>query len=317
MLLLLSVTFLVLVSIRLASACLPTEVFCPVDGGCSSTGCVCGHTPSSPLGYGQIIIGGASPTNISCSNTADGICPEDFKDLNSNIVGNCSSCPDPDCTAADLTGNGYVWGYVKDKLGKPIEGAVVSGNPVQYDDNTNLYRSSPPSEFSGMYNFSGFITGRYQFTASKDSYDSQVLYDTVTRGGITRLDFTLENGTCYADCTNSQGNCKAACNGMTFVGGSDPADSTPNNCTFYDSKAANLCDNVPKGWKVEYSKIDATNSNWITCCEGAPKKGYNAVVRETASSNGDRIPNIVKQVKIAMYQGQPVTIITAYWQETK
>jgi hypothetical protein len=310
---------LVIFSLMIVSVGLALAIMCPIDGVDSPTGCVCFHSPNSSKGFGQIIIGGATFTIISCNNTADGICPEDFKDLSTGIVGNCSQCADPDCTVGSdpsspsnptgLNITGYIWGYIKDSLGRPIYDATVTGQPIPSDDGANLSRTSPPTNNLGMYNFSGFITGQYQFIASKSSYNVDAKLVSVERGSIRRVDFTLENGSCSADCTDSMGRCNAACDGMTF-NGSDVS------CKFYDATVKALCNNKFKGTQVRVSRINDTASYYVDCCEGTPYKIYDATITSSGLTDvgSGKIKNLIKTEKIATHNDVPVRVIVAYWQ---
>jgi hypothetical protein len=276
---------------------------CVLDGINSPTGCVCGHSPNSSLGYGQVIIGGSSPIIISCSNAVDGTCPEDFMDPISGLTANCNRCPDPDCT-------GYVWGYVNDSFGRPIEKVMITGHPIKWNDsNVNLDRSTL-TDTVGKYNYSGFITGRYYFSASKDAYDTELLEAEVVRGNVTRLDFTLINGTCHEDCTNSYNRCNKECDGVTF-------NSTDNNCSFYSGIAYNpdiktLCNNKPKGTPVRLAddpRNTNTTSYYVDCCEGTPYPSYYSRLRV----NSNDIEDLVTNQQITTYGSEPVTLIVRYW----
>ena len=276
---------------------------CIIDGSNSPTGCVCGHFPNSALGYGQVIIGGSSPTVISCSNTMDGVCPEDFVDPVSGLAANCSRCPDPDCT-------GTVWGFVNDTTGRPIEKVAIIGHPVKWNDsNVNLDRSTL-TDSVGKYNYSGFVTGTYYFSASKDAYDTNLIEANVIRGQATRLDFTLTNGTCHEDCTNSYNRCNAACDGVTF-------NATGANCSFYNDivyspDIKTLCNNKPKGTPVRIAndpRNNATVSYYIDCCEGTPYPNYYSKLRV----NSNNIEDLVTNQQIATYGSEPITLIIRYW----
>jgi hypothetical protein len=276
---------------------------CIIDGVNSPTGCVCGHSPNSSIGYGQIIIGGATPTIISCSNAQDGICPEDFMDPITGLTASCSRCPDPDCT-------GTVWGFVNDSTGRPIEKAMITGHPVKWNDsNVNLDKDTLTNSV-GKYNYSGFVTGKYYFSASKDAYDTELLEAQVTRGGVTRLDFALSNGTCHEDCTNSYNRCNKACDGVTF-------NDTGNNCSFYNDityipDIKTLCNNKPKGTQVRITndpRNNATHSYFIDCCEGEPYVNYYSQLRVHSNA----IEDLVTNQQITTYESEPVTIVIRYW----
>ncbi|MGV8172530.1 MAG: carboxypeptidase-like regulatory domain-containing protein, partial [Candidatus Woesearchaeota archaeon] len=108
--------------------------------GWTSTECVCTHTPDSLLGYGQVIIG---PNTYSCSNINDSICPEDFKDPSTGIVGNCVHCSDPDCF-------GSISGIIRDVNGNPVENVVITSHPISFIVGIDLGRSTT-TDSNGQY----------------------------------------------------------------------------------------------------------------------------------------------------------------------
>ncbi len=268
--------------------------------GSTETECVCGHTPNSSQGYGQVVLGGAESIIISCNNNLDLICPEDFEDTTQTptVNGNCSQCPDPDCTVS--SGGGYVWGYVTDSSsGKPLEGAVVTSHPIKWNVSSSL-DTNATTRTDGMYNSTSFISGKYYFSASKDGYDTQLIEGTVIRGSILRMDFTLQNGSCHKDCTNSYNRCNAACDGISF-------DTT--TCKFYNSTVKEYCNNKIKNTEV-YLGPDSDIKAWfIRCCDSTPytKYYYKAYI------NGNNIKNLIKTEKIARYNDVPVKVVIAYW----
>jgi hypothetical protein len=287
---------IVLLSSSIVSAYVCTD-------GVSPTECVCGHTPNSALGYGQVIIGASTVISCNHNNDGDGICPEDFIDASTGIVANCNNCPDPDCTAT-------VYGYVKDSTGKPIEKVLIKGSPVKWNASANLDRSAPLTNTLGVYTYSGFITGKYYFSASKDSYDTGMIEANITRGKTISLNFTLNNGTCHDDCTNSYNRCNKKCNGMTFGDG-----VTSTSCSFYNSTIAELCDNRMIGTEVFVRTINATTSEFVKCCEESPKPKYYTQfnVSNSGSENGN-IKNLVKNEKIAKRDSVLTRVIVVTWQ---
>ena len=283
---------IMLVSIRFASASYQCS-----DGN-SPTPCVCGHSPDSTKGYGQVLIGA---TIVSCNNIPDGVCPEDFQDPVSLTVANCGSCADPDCIGT-ISGKVYDAG-----ASLPIAGAIVTSHPVKWNQSANLEQSSNPTGFDGSYSSFTVVTGTYYFSASKDSYDTQLIEATVTRNGATTLNFNLQNGTCHPDCTNSYNRCNAACDGTTFANG--------ESCQFYNSTVANLCNNRFTGTEVYLGTADATHGWFIQCCgvvgSQAPYQKYYA----TAQTDTANVKNLIKTEKIAKYNDVPVRVIVAYWQQ--
>jgi len=284
--------------------------------GVSPTQCVCGHTPDSALGYGQVIIGGFTPSIISCNNIADGVCPEDFVSGNGTVA-NCHSCTDADCAVAgpSTPGTGYVWGYVKDSMGRPVERATVASHPIRWNDSAASLEDNVTTRSDGYYNTSAFLTDTYYISASKDTYDTELKEVTITRGNITRVDFTLLNGTCHEDCTNSYNRCNAACDGLTF------GNSSGSKCQFfYNSTFTNvkdLCNNRLKGTEVMLKQASANTAWFIQCCGDSPGAGqmpYQKYYSKANTDNGN-IKNLIKVEKIAKYNDVPVRVVIAYWQQ--
>jgi hypothetical protein len=278
------------------------------NGVDSPSGCVCGHYPDSSQGFGQVQINGNS---ISCDNIADGVCPERFMDPATGLVGNCGSCPDPDCRGT-VAGIAYSTAGMSNRLDK----VTITSHPIRWNPSANLENSiqtGPNGDYSGS-----FITGRYYFSASKDAYDTLLTEVDVTLDGTTTQNFQLTNGTCHADCTNSYGRCNAACDGMNVSGGT---------CHFYDSNVAALCEDRLKGTEV-YLGVNSTNPEYgifITCCgdstsqihlpdgttqNNTPYSKYYTL----ATTDSGNMKNLIKIEKIAKYNDVPVRLIVAYWQ---
>lgn len=252
---------------------------------------VCGHNPESLAGYGEVKVWGFY---FSCDNVPDGVCPEDYQDaFNSTIFGDCSSCADPDCT-------GNITGTVFDYKGVPIDNAAVTAHPIKWNQSAPSMETSVNTAVGGSYNLIA-PTGRYYFVASKDSYDNLFLMATITRNGVSYLNFSLNNGTCNDDCTDSGNNCKAACDGLTFEGGS--------RCTFDNAKTRELCDNRTKGTDVLYDTIPGNDTHawFVNCCEAAPVIKYYA----KAQTDSSKIKDLVQIEKVANLNGDPVKVIVA------
>jgi len=307
--LLLSLIIIISLSSLINAACLPTEVLCPVDNTCSATGCVCGHSPNSALGYGQVLIGGFNLSIISCNNMADAVCPEDFTG-SGGITANCSSCPDSECTANNSIDVGSVSGKVIDGNGKGIVGVLITGHPIKWDNAATLDRSAPLTNDRGEYSSKEFLSGKYYFSASKKGYDTQLIETTIVRGQIkTNLNFQLLNGTCYADCTTSQNRCSAACDGVTF-------NDTNTKCSFDPTSyngvyVKDVCNNQLKDSIVKVGKYDESHTYFVKCCEGTPEKMLYIKAKPDVTTTG--VNNLVKTEKIAKRYGYPVRVVVAYW----
>ncbi len=306
--LLISLLIVVVVSSLITAA----DELCPVDNKISSTGCVCGHSPNTSLGYGQVIIGGAIPSIISCNNILDGVCPEDFTDAG-GVTANCGSCPDPDCTVNNSLNVGYISGKVTDKAGKGVLGVLITGHPIKWNNSANLDRSAPLTDDYGDYNSKTFLSGKYFFSASKKGYDTQLVEVTVTRGIVnSSVNFILSNGTCYDDCTNSENRCSAACDGITF-------NDSGTKCTFFSDGTfpapiiRTACDNQPKNSSVKLGQYgaDENHTYFVKCCEEAPT--LERYVKAKPDTSKNTVGNLVKTEKIAKRYGYPVRVVVAYW----
>lgn len=248
---------------------------------------VCGHNPDSLSGFGEVKVWGLY---ISCDNSADGICPEDYLDFNASMNADCSSCTDPDCT-------GNITGYVLDSSGLPVDNAIVASHPLRWNLTAPSLETSVNAVVGGYYMLAA-PTGKYFFGASKDSYDTELKEMTITRNGLAYMNFTLLNGTCHEDCTNSYGRCNAACDGLIFGDG--------NSCHF-DPAAKSLCDNRVKGTEVFVSGYNSTHAYFAECCESPPKLKYYS----KASVDSSKITDLVQIEKVANLNGDPIKVIVA------
>jgi len=257
------------------------------------------------MGFGQVIIGGFTPSIISCNNVADGVCPEDFMDPSTGVTANCSNCPDKDCTAAGPGNTGSVSGHVRDSNNNPIEKVLVTSHPIKWNGSASL-ENNVTTDVNGFFNASGFLTGSYYFSASKDTYDTQLVQADIVRGKSTVVDFKLLNGTCHEDCTNSYNRCNAACDGIKFADGS--------SCQFYNSTIRDACDNRMKGTEVFLGQASSDTAWFIKCCGDLPDAPYQKYYSKANTDNGN-IKNLIKVEKIAKYNDVPVRIVIAYWQQ--
>lgn len=252
---------------------------------------VCGMDPNSYLGYGQINLSGIL---YSCNNVADGLCPEDYEDANNpEIFGNCSSCSDPDCT-------GTLTGYVYNAFNIPLDRSIVKSNPIKWNQSAPLIDNSTLTDATGKFTLKT-VTGRYYFSATKSSYDTELKEIAVLRNKVTTADFYLLNGTCHEDCTNSYGRCNANCDGQIFYGTS--------SCNFYNDTIMELCNNRMLGTSVYIRQYNSTHAYFVDCCEGLPYIKYFSEL----SVETNKIKDLAKIEKIAKYNDVPVKVIIAYW----
>lgn len=253
---------------------------------------VCGHLPNNTIGYGQITLW--LNVTYNCDNSPDDFCPEDYQWYSSSIYGDCSRCTDPDC-------KGNISGVVFGPNNVRVYRSEVTSHPIRYNLSALSLERSTVTNLSGEYFIANVSSGTYYFSASHEGYDTEVKEVTILRGKTAQVNFSVLNGTCYEDCTNSYGRCKAECQNFTFVNSSQ-------NCTFYNTSVMNLCDNRLKGTEVLLGSIDPTHANFVTCCEGAPYTKYHATANITTT-----IKNLVKIEKLAKFNEQPVKVIMAYW----
>ncbi len=259
---------------------------------------VCGQQPNTALGYGQILL--FPGVNMSCDNIPDNFCPEDYEDyFNSGVFGNCSRCHDPECS-------GNITGRVLSSLGVPIQRATIKALPIRYNLSAPSLEKSNVTDASGTFVLSNITTGTYYFSASQEGYDTQLIEVTINRHSLTQgVVFTLQNGTCFDDCTNSYGRCNAQCDGFTFSNG--------GVCDFFNNVTLNvtaLCDNRLKGTDVIVpNTANGTHAMFVNCCEGRPYWKY----YRSASVSTSTIKNLAKIEKLVKYNDQPVKLIIAYW----
>ncbi|MGV8171399.1 MAG: carboxypeptidase-like regulatory domain-containing protein [Candidatus Woesearchaeota archaeon] len=276
--------------------------WCTMDLMWTPTECVCTHTPDSPMGFGQVIIG---PNTYSCNAINDSICPEDFKDPSTGIVGNCANCIDPDCF-------GSISGIIRDVNGNPVENVVITSHPISFITGIDLGRSTT-TDSNGQYILTGSPTGTYYVSASKDGYDTQMIEITMNVGASIIVNFLLSDDTCHDDCTDSYNRCNSRCDGVTF-------NDTNTKCQFYNETVKNLCNGKIKSTEVYIGPVlGFPEMGWfIECCGDAlptinpgetPHQKYYAKV----SASSANIKNMIKVQKIAKKDGVPVIIMINYW----
>ena len=117
------------------------------------------------------------------------------------------------------------------------------------------------------YSFAPLV-GEYAFIARKEGYDDNVTIINIETQTTKQVNFTLRNGTCHADCTDSNGYCNPACEGLVFKTGPLPTDT--NTCNLIHS----LCYNRPEGYIARRTEGETTYE--YTCCEG-PERSYSTI----------------------------------------
>ena len=184
----------------------------------------------------------------------------------------------------------------------PIAGAVVTFSTTYYGEGPRLEVSNT-TNFLGEYSNTGAYTGFGSVKVEAPGYATYVGDVFLVRDQSTELNFTLLNGTCSEDCTNSYGRCNSACNGLL-------------ECSFkgYDNvtveETMNTCNNVLGGKTMLIKVKNETHSWYVDCCMGIPYAKYNA---KADTSGNENIKNLIKTEKIVRYGYSPSRLIIAYW----
>lgn len=192
-------------------------------------------------------------------------------------------------------GFGDLTGEVQDTAGRDISQATVRTYPEFYTT------QSANSLADGTYSIADVPSGLYYMSASKTGYLQDLKFMPVQKDVVNTVDFTLENGTCNADCTTSLGRCNAGCNGTEFNDGAA-------KCEFYDFQVMAGCNNKRKGSTVLYN-VSGNYTYLVDCCEGVPYPVYSPVASVSGSMR-----DLIKYTRIAIYQSRPVKFIVAVWE---
>jgi hypothetical protein len=223
---------------------------------------------------------------------ADGVCPEDFESATPpNTKGDCSGCNDPDCSAR-ITGNVYALGNGVPPF-IPLQGAIVRAVPA----NPNLPEYySEPTDYYGHYEINFLPAGWFEVAASLIGYDTEIKNITVKVREVGNVNFTLPNGTCHEDCTDSFARC-ADCQGV-------------KGCNYVDDTVKALCMNRKIGDIIPYGPPDSSdNVKNVVCCNG------NVTTEEYRPNTGATgcMDNLVTIQVPAILDGQPVVVNIAVW----
>lgn len=217
---------------------------------------VCGGTPNSVSGFGAVEICG----NCYPCGQADGICPEDFYSTVTQMQGNCRLCPDPDCPA---TIKGYVFEKGIEVPNAEIittyngQGAIEEVDKINKTNTSGQYTGSIPA-------------GKHKMFIQFGSFKSPTQIVEINRGENKEINFTINRGSCNADCTiGSTGLCSANCNnqeGCVF----------PENTTIDSSLTsefiASKCDSLEGGTSILNLGEFNNEVHRITCCTGPYQK---------------------------------------------
>ena len=206
----------------------------------------------------------------------------------------CSNGVDDDCDGLVDGDDGDCYGTVNgtvfdgDNLayGWVIQGATVKGTPPNLPSS---YESSNTSNVQGYFRLNKVFVGTYNFVARKEGYVDDIKKITVLSNMNVQQDFFLYTGiNCNADCTDQNGYCNTACNGLVFN-----TSGGPQSCNF----ASQACAGKPRDYKISY--INKSNDYYteVTCCEG-PTNSYPAL-KATVSGAVDSLYDHVVPVKIS------------------
>lgn len=246
---------------------------------------------SSALGFGAAEICG---TCYPCG-ADDGVCPEDFQDITTGFITNCSSCNDPDCSAI-IEGN--VYRVPVSTILIPLENAVVKAVPT--NPHLNTWEPTTKTNVTGGYSLI-IPSGRVIVSASFIGLDTEVKEITVRSRTKTNLSFFLPNASCDENCTNYYGRCNRDCQEI-------------NGCAYADyqdgySRIADLChERKFDDWVV----LNQTGNETTTahCCRGAE-----VVVEKTPPLRiSGKMKNLItSSIPVLLPNGMPGMIMIAVW----
>jgi hypothetical protein len=292
-----------------------------INGGartqCGIPGCSCGTTTFSSWDSGtkpyccgdnstnEFVRTNPADSNIVACCNASGKCVDSFGKCQAGLEETealCIDTIDNDCDGlidcADTNCTGLVTGTITDDKGQGMQGVIVKSSPpgksVECERNAT-------TDATGHYSLDALI-GTYNIIARKPGYDDNITVVTVLSKQLAPLgnvtNFTLRNGTCHADCTDSYGNCNPACDTLTFTnatGEVDPCNLIP------------ICANRPKDFRA--TTPSGTNIVEYSCCEGEITRTYPA---KKAQIGGD-MENVYVYKTVVKLGLQYVTLNIAYW----
>jgi hypothetical protein len=192
-------------------------------------------------------------------------------------------------------------GQVIDDKGRGVQGAIIKSTPP---GKSTECENSVTTDANGFYTLEALI-GTYNIIARKPGYDDNVtLVFVEPKQSLPygkNINFTLMNGSCHADCTDSYGNCNPACDGLSFTNSTGGVDY----CNLID-----ICANRPEGFRA--TNISGTAPVMVTeysCCEGENTRTYPAKKAEIGGS----MENVYVYRKVVKLGLQFVTLNIAYW----
>lgn len=272
---------------------LTSLVYAQITTSTCSSKSVCGVVPASSAdGYGMVEFCG----ECHACGLSDGICPEDF--VNDGVRGNCTKCPDPDCTV-------YINGSLR-IFGRP-DAQVPSGIKIYafYESAPNEGVYIATSKTNGFYNAT-IPSGEITLLVKDPYWDSQPKEVNLVRGGnYSDINISIIEGTCNEDCTDSFGiYCRAHCNGI-------------NGCNYtpiygYEPEyLANLCEYTPKGNEVQLFENDDKIYNYVCCNQGVTSLLKQKV--DVARLNNQFIKNLRSTKIPIVINGQIKQIVFTVW----
>jgi len=206
----------------------------------------------------------------------------------------CINGKDDDCDGlvdnSDTNCSGILQGFVFDEDGRPVMGAVVKSSPPGLS-----FEPFDTTDYWGYYMIPDAFVGENVVIASKPGYDENITYvDVVSRSSL-QVNFTLGNGSCHYDCTDSYGYCNPACEGLSFTNYTGGVDS----CSFISP----LCYNRPRGYRASYVNATTNMVHEFLCCEGEaigsmPGNRTYAAVKPVITGTADDLYDYVSIVKL-------------------
>jgi|FLOH01.1.fsa_nt_gi hypothetical protein len=266
----------------------------------------------------------------------DGICPDEYffdtqygcnYEFDLGFAHRIQKCLDPDCAAC-------IAGVVNDSEGLPIEGATIRFIMNTWDGN-DLVPLSIPTESNpdGSYILNAVEGYDIFLTAEAPGYSPGIIGPidnlfTEDDNLCGQMNFTLQNGTCQADCTRMGSNyCSGTCHGESAIN----SDSEDQICLFNEDTEYN---GIPitspleacSQWGSQLGSILKIGEEvnqfgvrmcvYTNCCEGNPYSlPCSNLQQDTPNIIVDDGPeNMIKITKIARFRSEPVKLTIYYWQ---
>ncbi len=173
-----------------------------------------------------------------------------------------------------------VSGYIMNELNRLLPDSTVALettiNNVSYAKfyrETDLYNYTYTQPYHIRIPRCNVALTSVALSAYKSGYESQIQIVNLStegiNGNISDINFTLPEGSCHVDCTDSFGRCNPDCDGFTIINSTGGEES----CNFYGDEnyskeyIMGRCAFKPKGTNAFLSSIN-DEYRYIQCCEG-------------------------------------------------